>query len=569
MRKLTKGKGLLGVLLTALLLCALVVPAAPVLAAESATFAPDKDAYVDNQYPDDNFGTESILTVVGEFPLWKHAYIHFDLSSLPSDAVINSAKLSLYMTSGPAWLFPWELFRVPEDWSETGITWNNCPEPWAGQPNPAFPKVADAYSYEPPHWMEWESGELTSNVQGFVDGSFPNYGWYVGCTLSSWNIGYFASREYADETLRPKLEVTYMLPTSMSILPDTQTVDAGDPFTVDVVVDPAVPSLAAQCDLSFDASLVQVDSVTEGTLYSGGGTTYFNAGVIDNVAGTVTGIGVSLLGGTPVTGVGTFATIHMTAKVGDGGTSPLTLSGVIVANASAEPIPDVVINDGEVVVGAGGTLPTVTTNAATDVVDESATLNGTLDDLDTASSVDVSFEWGATTAYGNETTPQTMTSTGTFSVALSGLTPGATYHFRVKAVGDGTSYGSDLSFVTTGEAPSSATLTADILPAVSISIDPTSIDFGELVAGDTSDPHTITITNLGGKSVDVTAEVTGDSLYVNENGLWLDEGLWDVYSATIHKDEYTMTDATLHVGVNYAGLGTQEGTLIFWAEVTP
>lgn len=90
--------------------------------------------------------------------------------------------------------------------------------------------------------------------------------------------------------------------------------------------------------------------------------------------------------------------------------------------------------------------PEVTANAATDYATTSPTLNGNLDDLGTASSVDVSFEWGLDGNYGNETTPQTMTSPGAFSAELSDLTPYETYHFRAKAFGDGTSYGEDMSF---------------------------------------------------------------------------------------------------------------------------
>jgi hypothetical protein len=139
--------------------------------------------------------------------------------------------------------------------------------------------------------------------------------------------------------------------TSTSISPPTQTVNSGDTFTVDVVVDLGRrASLAAQCDLSFDPLLVQVNSVTEGTLYSGGGTTDFNPGEIDNVNGTVTGIGVNIPEGTAVTGAGTFVTINMTAKTGVNGTSLLALSGVIVSDENAVAIPDVAINDGVVVV---------------------------------------------------------------------------------------------------------------------------------------------------------------------------------------------------------------------------
>ncbi|MBA7716190.1 hypothetical protein ES703_125256 [subsurface metagenome] len=92
--------------------------------------------------------------------------------------------------------------------------------------------------------------------------------------------------------------------------------------------------------------------------------------------------------------------------------------------------------------------PLVTTGDATSVNTTSATLNGSLDSLGTDSSVAVSFEWGETTSYGNETATQTMTSTDSFTAALSGLSPNTSYHFRAVAVGDGTGYGIDRTFTT-------------------------------------------------------------------------------------------------------------------------
>lgn len=94
------------------------------------------------------------------------------------------------------------------------------------------------------------------------------------------------------------------------------------------------------------------------------------------------------------------------------------------------------------------TPPTVTTNVATNVSTTTATLNGSLDNLGTTSSVDVSFEWGTSTSYGNSTTAKIMASTGSFSASLSGLSPSTTYHFGAKAEGTGTSYGDDRTFTT-------------------------------------------------------------------------------------------------------------------------
>ena len=97
----------------------------------------------------------------------------------------------------------------------------------------------------------------------------------------------------------------------------------------------------------------------------------------------------------------------------------------------------------------GSVPPAVATNAATNLSKTSATLNGNLTSLGTASSANVSFEWGLTTSYGTETVPQTMIGTSPFSTNISGLTPGTTYHFMAKAIGDGPpALGLDMTFTT-------------------------------------------------------------------------------------------------------------------------
>lgn len=93
------------------------------------------------------------------------------------------------------------------------------------------------------------------------------------------------------------------------------------------------------------------------------------------------------------------------------------------------------------------TPPIVATNDATGIADNVATLNGDLTSLGTGSSVDVSFQWWtSSSSYLSETTAQALTRAGVFSFELTDLEPDTTYHFRAKAVGDGTSYGSAKTF---------------------------------------------------------------------------------------------------------------------------
>ena len=93
--------------------------------------------------------------------------------------------------------------------------------------------------------------------------------------------------------------------------------------------------------------------------------------------------------------------------------------------------------------------PLVSTNDATRITANSATLNGDLTALGSTPNVDVSFQWGTRSKhYSNKTTAVARTDTGTFSSNITGLTSNTTYYYRAKAVGDGTGSGSEMSFST-------------------------------------------------------------------------------------------------------------------------
>jgi hypothetical protein len=97
--------------------------------------------------------------------------------------------------------------------------------------------------------------------------------------------------------------------------------------------------------------------------------------------------------------------------------------------------------------------PTVTTKAASSVKDTSATLNGSVNPNGLATTV--YFEYGTSTSYGTKTPAVSAGSgTGTKSVsaAVTGLTGGATYHFRLVATNaTGTTNGADQTFATAGK----------------------------------------------------------------------------------------------------------------------
>jgi phosphodiesterase/alkaline phosphatase D-like protein len=113
-----------------------------------------------------------------------------------------------------------------------------------------------------------------------------------------------------------------------------------------------------------------------------------------------------------------------------------------------------------IVLAAGTTLaasgPTATTGAASSLTDTQASIAGTVNPQ--GESASYAFQYGTTTAYGQQTT---LTSAGSgsadvpVSADLSGLTPGTSYHYRVIATNTSgtTVVGDDKTFATTGTAP--------------------------------------------------------------------------------------------------------------------
>ena len=96
------------------------------------------------------------------------------------------------------------------------------------------------------------------------------------------------------------------------------------------------------------------------------------------------------------------------------------------------------------------TPPTVTTNAASGITTNSATLNGSVNA--NSYSTTVSFDWGLTIAYGSNiaATPSPVTGNTPTAVSanLTGLVNNTTYHYRCIGVNlGGTTYGTDMTFL--------------------------------------------------------------------------------------------------------------------------
>jgi hypothetical protein len=94
-------------------------------------------------------------------------------------------------------------------------------------------------------------------------------------------------------------------------------------------------------------------------------------------------------------------------------------------------------------------IQVITNPAIVGSTEGEATLNGILNDLDTAAPINLYFEYGLDTSYSHETTKVMDVDSVPYSlsVVVTGLTAGATYHYRIVGEnGDILEYGNDQYF---------------------------------------------------------------------------------------------------------------------------
>jgi hypothetical protein len=157
-------------------------------------------------------------------------------------------------------------------------------------------------------------------------------------------IGVTAAGFLLDRTVTAHVTVTPAVISRVSVIAPPQ-VTSGSQFTILISVQPATVIAGGQFNLAFDPVILSISSIAEGDLFSqNGDDTIFFDGITDNGAGTLTGAGCVVIGAdNSVSGPGTLAVITCMAGPGTG-TSPLTLSGVVLGNADAQSVPITIVN---------------------------------------------------------------------------------------------------------------------------------------------------------------------------------------------------------------------------------
>lgn len=181
----------------------------------TTTLSATQDSYTDSKYPTTPYGSNTTMksgTYYYQPPKGRaeqshqRVYVDFNLSSIPVNAVIYSAKLKLRRSSGITANFNWKTKHVEESWLENTVTASNQPDITVLANNIVTTAATVASIQEI---------DVKDMVQRMVYGSLDNYGWCVqveneGLTANSG--AWFYTSEHSQTSRRPQLEVKYYLP---------------------------------------------------------------------------------------------------------------------------------------------------------------------------------------------------------------------------------------------------------------------------------------------------------------------------------------------------------------------
>ena len=180
------------------------------------SYAGCDDARVRSGTPTNNFGAETIPFFGMDGAEKKRYFIEYDVSALPSNAVIQEVFLSINTSATPG--SPEIGFHlVTQSWLEAEVTWNDriAATPWTtagGDFNAAAISNYIVVS-EDNSLYTWNIDK--SVVQGWADTPATNYG-IIAVERYELDTGTnhksFYSSEYGTANLRPKLTVIYTLP---------------------------------------------------------------------------------------------------------------------------------------------------------------------------------------------------------------------------------------------------------------------------------------------------------------------------------------------------------------------
>jgi hypothetical protein len=186
-----------------------------------------KDSYSWQSVPEANNGGSNNfeITSYNKPPFNMRGWIEFNITSIPSDEWIISAKLRLRVwhkttidptqNMGDTTGRVYGAYRITQPWTESGVNWANQPNYTEEHHATAAVPSGQGGWYGPLLWMEWD---LMGMMEDWRSGT-NNYGLVVRDTQEYAPIFYstqfFTHNQVPNESYYPRLVVTYVWPQAL------------------------------------------------------------------------------------------------------------------------------------------------------------------------------------------------------------------------------------------------------------------------------------------------------------------------------------------------------------------
>ena len=173
------------------------------------------DTYIYQYAPNGNYCTQDLI-MVGSNQQYR-GLVRFDVSAIPRNAVVTRAALQIYMagwggldtTVGVSFILrtvtaceaTWNQAQNGNPWSQSGCNSTTTDRRSVTESTVRTDGVG-----------KWSEFALSAAVQSWVDGSLPNNGVLLSATNADLANLLFASAQTSDINFRPKLVVTYHVP---------------------------------------------------------------------------------------------------------------------------------------------------------------------------------------------------------------------------------------------------------------------------------------------------------------------------------------------------------------------
>jgi hypothetical protein len=170
-----------------------------------------QDAYVSQDYPDTNYGSNTSLRVHKTLPR-EDVFLYFDISSMVEQN-FSSVMLRIRLFGSTATTL--EVFPIEQSWDENTITWNNVPDVNTSIMCSQYFTAGLGFRYV----------NVTTIVLNWTSIIMPNFGFYLRTTING--LAFFA-KEYTNEDYHPTLE--FIVPAEDS--PQPPPIIAGFEITI-------------------------------------------------------------------------------------------------------------------------------------------------------------------------------------------------------------------------------------------------------------------------------------------------------------------------------------------------